>query len=517
MPAAANKTEDKVARIPLVGSFFNRIEGSAVVSTTGTVGLGVVGLMLVGGPAGTAATVTKDQRFVNCIPEKITNPFTNQPKFFLRKRPGFEVYNSGTALKASHIGNACHVWASKGTGAIPIFAIGNTNSEIFEATTSLGSITGKCTGITETILGTTPNLLFTSGDNTAWYYPSGGALTQITDVDFPGNASRTITGKFVGLDGYTFVMDTTGRIYNSDLNSIANWTATSFLTAQMYPDAGVGLARYKNQIVAFGKETIEFFRNAGNADASPLVPTSQAFTRLGCAGAQTITVLEDTVAWISSSDRNGIGLYMLDGYVPKRISTATIDAQFQKASLSDLSTFSFRLVGKTFIGVVTLGTTFVYCVEDDSWHEWTSPDGPLWTYVAGTTGSNSILYSLSGQVTAGKAYFINSQSLQYQDASANFTFLVQTSKVDFDTIKNKFGAKLSIVGDIAGAACTVNIQWSDDDYNTFSTARTIDLANNNPNLTAIGSFRRRAFKFTNSDSNFIRLEAMELQFREGTH
>jgi len=141
----------------------------------------------------------------------------------------------------------------------------------------------------------------------------------------------------------------------------------------------------------------------------------------------------------------------------------------------------------------------------------------LWTYVAGTTGSNSILYSLSGQVTAGKAYFINSQSLQYQDASANFTFLVQTSKVDFDTIKNKFGAKLSIVGDIAGAACTVNIQWSDDDYNTFSTARTIDLANNNPNLTAIGSFRRRAFKFTNSDSNFIRLEAMELQFREGTH
>lgn len=510
MPPASLQAED-VVRVPLVGTFTKRNDSGTSFGSSGIVGLGTVGLMVVGGATGSAAT--KDQRFINCIPEKVTNPYTGAAKFYVSKRPGFARY---ATLKSGHVGNAIKVWSAKGSGTSIVSALGNTNSEVFENTTSLGSITGKVVEISETLISTTPYLAFASDNNTAWYYPDGGAVTQITDADFPGNAGRTITGGFVFMDGYAFIMDTTGRVYNSDLNSIAAWSSDNYAVAQMYPDAGIGLLRYKNQLVAFGRETTEFFYNAGNETGSPLARTPQAFIRLGCAGPKALTQFEDTVAWVSSSDKNGVGVYVLDGYAPKRISTPTVDTQLQLSNLSDVYVTAIRMVGKSFVVVTTTSTTFVYCLEDDSWHEWASTY-PLWHKLTGTTGSNSLVYGISASSTNGRVYVVNSSGFQYQDDGVDYTMTLQTTKFDGDTTARKFLNKLTLVGDQTPSTATMYVSWSDDDYNTFNTARTIDMSGSAQYLSNCGQFRRRAFKLVNSDSTFVRLEALEMQLKKGMH
>jgi hypothetical protein len=284
----------------------------------------------------------------------------------------------------------------------------------------------------------------------------------------------------------------------------------------MYPDAGIGLLRYKNQLVAFGRETIEFFYNAGNETGSPLGRTPQAFIKLGCAGPKAMTQFEDTIAWVSSSDKNGIGVYVLDGYQPKRVSTSTVDTQLQLTNLADINVTAVRIVGKSFVVVTTTATTFVYCLEDDSWHEWASTY-PLWHKLTGTSGSNAIVYGISASSTAGRVYVVNSGGFQYQDDGSDYTMLIQTNKFDGDTIARKFLNKLSIVGDQTPATSTLYVSWTDDDYNNFTTAREVDLADTTQYLSNCGQFRRRAFKITNSDATFVRLEALEMQLKKGEH
>jgi Phage stabilisation protein. len=506
-----SQTEKEVARIPLVGVHTTRtIDNSTTDSgSSGTIGLGIIGIMVIG----RVASSDKDQRFVNVIFEKITNPFTGKVTFYTVKRPGFAVENTP---EAGSVGNEVKVWSSQGNGDSVISSFGDINSTIYNGDASLGSITGITQTLDEAIIGTTPHILITSHDNTGWYYPDGGALTQISDVDFPGNAGKTITGHFVTIDGYTFIAATDGTIWNSDLNSISAWSATSFLNAQMYPDKLVGLSRFKNQLVALGKDTIEFFHIAANATGSPLERTDNGFIRIGCASTKGYVQLEDTIAWVSASDRGGCSIYVLDGFTPKRISTSTIDAQLALVGPDTVKLACCKFLGKTLIFAILNNITFVHCLEDNIWTEWTSAS-PLWTSLSVASSGSWKIYSVSSQTNSGKVYSINPTSFVYQDDGTNYTLLIQTSKVDFDNAKRKFFSRLNVIGDIQPNSTILNIAWADDDYNTFSNSRSVDMSSNNPYLTQLGSARRRAFRLSNTTNGPLRLEALELEYTEGLH
>lgn len=572
---------EQVLRLPLAGVYNTRnIDTSnSSFASTGVVGVGVVGVMIVG----SSASSNKDQRYINAIPERITNPLTGAQSFYVSKRPGFDTLSTPSA---GNQGTAIKVWSTSGAGTDVITAFGSTNSTLYKNTTSLGAITGTATHLEETIIGTASYVVAPSSDSTAWYYAddtgtptqtfsgtttSGSAVvtgiasttgfhvgqalsgtgiaagariltvdsaTQITmtanatasgtptitravlakiiDSDYPGNASRTTTGNFVFLDGYALIMDTSGRIYNSALNSLDSWGANDFLVAQMYPDKGVGLARYKNQIVAFGKETTEFFYNAGNETGSPLARTDQGFTKIGCVGQNAYVALEDTVAWVSASDISGIGLYVLDGLTPRRVSVPSIEAQLALVNSANIFVTGAKFVGKTFIVITTTSTTFVYVIEDDMWHEWSSTT-PLWHHLTGTSAGSRLIYGISRTSTSGKLYYLNPSDLQYTDDGTQYTMLIQTSKFDADNSLTKFLRRIAIVGDKYSTTNTLNIVWTDDDYNTFSTARSVDLSSAYTHLEHCGSFRRRAFRITNSSDMPCRLEALELHVKQGIH
>lgn len=210
---------------------------------------------------------------------------------------------------------------------LTIGSISNVPYSIVNNTVSGGRIF-----LTELMIGATPTLgvVVYSADNTAQevYYASttagvftAASLTNVTDADCPSNiAGKKIVGGLVQMDTFAFLMTTDGSVYNSEPGSISSWNGLGVIQAASKPDRGMGLARYKHHIVAFGEDTIEFYNNVGNINASPLQRMDQAFINFGVVNELAHCSISDTLYWVAKNTSGQTYLYKLDGYVPVQLS-----------------------------------------------------------------------------------------------------------------------------------------------------------------------------------------------------
>ena len=499
----------KQFRLNFAGAYNTRVSAvNAQTTSTGYVGIGIVGTMIVGQ---TSQSTNKDQRFINCFVESFTDP-TGRKNYSLVKRPGFGTFNTPSS---GNTGEQILVWT--GNSQKVITAFGATNSTIYDSTTSLGAITGKCTGLTETTVGSNyATILASSNDSTAWYYDAGSTvavMTQITDADFPGNNGYTTTGTFVHLDGFAAIMCTDGTVWASDLNSVTAWTATSFDTANSSPDPGIGLMKHRNTIMAFGTESIEFFYNAG-LTPFPFAKIPAMTLKIGAISAEAMTSISDVTFWAGSTPQGGIGVYKYDSGIGK-ISTPEIDAVLILAGTTNISMTSIRNLGRSFVIVKAASQTFVYCIEENFWHEWTSTT-PLWHRCAGTSISGTMVnYSVSNVTTDGKVYIQNHSSLVFTDDSVAYTATAQLAQVDHGTSRKKYYTDLEVVGDTETSTSYLTLNYSDDDYQTWTNAGTVDLSGSRPRWTRLGASRNRAWQLSHTSSTPMRIQCLEGNFEIG--
>jgi hypothetical protein len=570
MPYNISTQQEDVWRIPLVGGYNSRVNDSSTSIYT------------------YSSTTTTDQRFINAVPTKVANPSTGATSYYVSKRPGWESFSTpsaggkgvalcywpdqsttasswdnantlylGTTSTGSFSGIPLNISYTKlGSTAYLVMACSDasmwmitapfTFSNTFTADTSNGvttltnvsSTTSRYVGQALSGTGIQAGTRIVSIDSATQITMSlpatatnaGVTIThtvaqKITDTDFPGNASRTITGGFVFMDDYAFIMDTTGRIYNSDNGNFLSWTALNYIATIARPDSGVGLIRYKNSIMAFGGNSIEFLRNVGNELGSPLERMDQYQINIGCVGPRAYTAVGDTVAWLANTAEGGVGVYVLDNYQPKRISTPSIEKQLSRSTSDIVMGYNnepafantYKYNGQTFVSFTVGYNTYVYCMETELWHEMGGAT-VLWHNIVPTgTGLARTIYAQSVTDISGKIYKMDPASMVYQDNGVAYNMIIQTSKVDGNNSMRKWLPQLRLIGDQAASTNNVSISWSDDDYQNFSTARTIDMANADPNLKACGSFKRRAFKITHAGNAACRLEALELYIKQGTH
>jgi hypothetical protein len=360
----------------------------------------------------------------------------------------------------------------------------------------------------ETAISGVANMLFVSGSNRAYFYESGGGPpTEITDGDFPPKQGtpKTITGNFAVLDGYHFIMCTDGTIWHSDVNSLANWTSTATITAQEYPDAGVGLLRYKNMVVAASKASVEFFVNAGNAAGAVLNRVSHMASRLGCINQHCLVEFGDTFCMAGIKD-GARGVFMFSGGEFKKISSIEIDWALENVANTDPRINILYSWGKHYLGVqltTHANNMFVYDFETGFWGTWSL------TY--------SVCKTDPSIQTTNALYYVGDDAVYpLVNSSTVATGEIQTARVDMGTTLRKTLNRLRVVGDKTTDALSVSISWSDDDYQSYSTARTVNMAEVNPQLHRCGTFRRRAFKITglgqSASGRPARLEALELDY-----
>ncbi len=313
-------------------------------------------------------TSGKDQRKVNCYYDVVRNPVSGRTTLELVKRPGLDTtsFNFNTTTGAPYV--CCNVAAeSNNTWALTYTGASNTTV----ATSSAGSatlVTGGGGGVDnyvphyldKTLISGTPfgvaqlTQITSPWGQRAFYASAIGSWTEITDGDFP-TATR---GKIEHLDGFAFILATNNRIHNSDINSLSSWQANNYITKQVQGDKALGLAKFKNQILAFGAETCEVFVNAGNESGSPLKSVPSLAARVGLnrsvdpeflTGTNTAghyyTVLGNKLWFVGKGGLNEFAssLYSYDGATFEKISSGPADRLLAETHITSTSSGMRRL------------------------------------------------------------------------------------------------------------------------------------------------------------------------------
>lgn len=475
-----------------------------------------------------------DQYYQDWIIDRPQNPDNDRATAFLRRRPGVQVYIVGTPPAGAPTGvvfvsetdtqddpDVIMSWLNGSTYGLYFYdASADTYTAVGSGTVTT---THEVEWITETSISGTTTLTYTApGANKAYHSTvSGGSFTEITDADFPANASQTIVGQIVHKDGFASVMTRSGRLYTSDQNSVAAWTANSYITANISPDDGVGAFPYGQYIALFSRASIQFARNAGNPTGSPFSLMQESST-IGVAQADHVTQFGDTLAFIGQG-KPGLGVYVLDGFSPRKISTEFVDRVLSSAlRINDLT--NMRITSCTLNGVpaiVLVGTSQAY-VYQPAVNVWWAAGGQLAQVRRETNGGAGLPIVGSEQLLGtGSVDRISDTYTSDLKFAAVGPVAIQpffrVGPIDGGTMNNKQWHMLQVIGDTEASATNLNVSWLFDESGAFSSSRPIDLASRSKRLRAIGFGRSITLNVQLAESLTAqaRLRAIVLGYTDG--
>lgn len=545
MATKQNETR-KTVRIPIVGQGFRTFDELNVLNTTNV-----------------------DQQFENGIFQKHINPAFGEASsawYTYGKRPTFVDLSDTYGTSG---GQYCHLdsistlrYSSLAGGGGLVFAVvgidGGNNSLHF-STNAGDEATVVPTGNPSTQYSRIARLAHTKMNNgneavITWhqrldlartncqafiYDHIADTITEITDADFP---DTTLIGSFVYMNGYTFVMTTDGKIYNSSLNDPTAWDATAYISTS-FPSGstGFGIARWKEYIVAFSSTSIEFFKHVGNATGSVLqaVPELTIYNygidRLTIAASGTSYVTDytsssfryfsanNTLYWINSIQlSSGGGVFMLNASgKPEKVSSAELTGLMSNYQANDRDweiAGTLNILGDPYLVVNhatgSLYGMFLINLTTGLWTTWKFPLSSWYRLSCIQTGTTRTVWF--SNVYTGTPSFgsLSAKTLTFAGDSTYDTnpLMVQTRLLDFDTNKRKRIDKVRIVGNAASG--NVSLSWTKDDYTNFTTARTAPFSDNAATFTNLGMGRRWGFRIAHSAAAYCQIDWLEIEYTE---
>lgn len=451
-------------------------------------------------------TTDKDFRLVNMMTEVIKSPVGDQKKYYVKSRPGVALAYTTAAGE----GRGLYYWVIGGVG-YAMAVVGNKVYSNGTAVLTLATSTGKC-GFSEFVSSTgTVSLVLLDGTN-GYVFSNPTTPTQITSANFP-TPHIPIP---IFMDAYLFVAKADSEdIYNSDLDNPALWTAGNYISAEMFPDKIVALSKNNNYIYAIGSGSIEYFYDAANATGSPLARHQSAVQQFGAASMPSVVQTETEVIFIGETNDGGHTVWTIDGFKEKEIGIPAVKSIFlaEGDNIKNAYAFVVRVSGQKLYCINLSTRTMVYSFDTEMWSEWRTDSVNFFCGHAadGPAGSAYMLHNTEGEV-----YIMDEN--KFTDHDIPITCQVISSKLDFDTINRKFMSRLSIIGDVPDDTLVdsaVMVSWSDDDYKTWSTPRTLKFTGDLPAIFQCGQFRRRAIKLTYSLPHLLRLETIEVDINKG--
>lgn len=484
-------------------------------------------------------TNSEDQRKINCFYEVMKNPLTGQGKLSLSKRPGVTINASSFGLstqaafgittdffsgltKAALVSSPI-VFANPNAATNRIIAYGGSGSSTAVSLSSGGSVAEIfldktfISNVETIVIQARSQATLTAQERTYFSGSSvGAAWTEISDSDFTGGVGPPFNDRFRGkmehMDGFAFILLNNNSIINSDLNSLANWTATSFINKLVISDAPVGLTKFSNQILAFGENSVESFYNAGNATGSPLLPIKQLANKIGMVrtsfsvGANYSCILNNKLFFIGrrAGGQASVGLFSYNGSVYEKVSPLYIDKiigeKVDGDSYFSIGTFGFNgqsAIAISFTPVTATTQRWLMFLPDwNDWFEWNSTVfGPI----------NNGEFFLGVPTNQQRVYNFTSSD-NWQDNGTSYTAQTQF-KLPYDGHQRKRMAEFGVLADTARSTNMLSVEFSDDDYISFINIGAIDLARDIKTLNRGGSYRQRAVRLSSTNALETRLHA----------
>lgn len=330
-------------------------------------------------------------------------------------------------------------------------------------------------------------------------------FAKIIDADFPTDP----TGPMAEMDGYLFIATKTGRLYNSDLNSVTSWAADSYITANAFTDGGIACIKRKNKIGFFGTSSLEWFYNAGNPSGSVLSRSPGDSLNIGCKkfgnGNALLASGHDILCWIDNIGNINI----LSGDSTKPLSYIGLPAA-ATASIKEINIFphlSDVLINfcSDLVSAQPLHQAW-YSIKQNLW---INPGFPAPTHIADSDSPTA--FFLVDEGTTGKLFSLvygADSSIVYQDNGAAYTMTIQTEPKVLNGGDPFIVKRTRLLADNQSSGSSTYSQ-SADDYATFTDIGSFDLTQAQKEIYG-GLYCENscAFKITDAGNNAWRGQAI---------
>lgn len=450
-------------------------------------------------PDNRGRTVNKDAKLVNCFIE-----VDKSGEMDIYKRPGMAM---AAELGAPAVGRGSFYWDGS------VYAVFDDDLYVDNVLVASGLNTAGGVYRFDSILGSNPKITLTNGIRTYTYNQSDGLSSDLNTIcpDFPPVAVKG----WAYLNGFSYVMTSHAVIQQSQLNDVdspTSWGAADFITAQIEPDNGVFLSKQLVYVVALKQWTIEYFFDAGNETGSSLGPVQGMKVNYGCASGDSVQRINDTLLFLCTSQSATNQIAMLYQGQITIVSTPAIDRLLATINLTPVYSWQVAMNGHSFY-VITFknsNLTLAYDINQDTWCQWTDKDGNYLPIVSST-------YNIDGKhvlqhESNGKLYFMDSAF--YNDDGDEIVVDIITPIFDGGTYNRKHLNRLRIIGDQQPGSY-LDIKYSDNDYQTWSTFRRVELSKREPTIRQLGTFSKRAFHLQHRANTPFRIKALEGSFDIG--
>jgi hypothetical protein len=318
------------------------------------------------------------------------------------------------------------------------------------------------------------------------------------------------------LDGYLFLVKTdTADIYNSVLDDPLTYVG-DLINAEIEGDKIRRIGKLNNYLVAFGSRSIEFFWDAANPTGSPLARNDTPVKYNNYFGG--FAQMGNSIYFIGQEIEGETNVFELKDFSIKAFGTPTV-TRYLNATTDGPTNWSGNVLsmqGNPFY-VIGAGAskTWMCNLKVGNWtriaYQASSTFDIKDTVKVTTFTKTSTWFTLIG-VTSTVYTFDDSIM---QDNGTNFTCTIRTPTNDFGTLNRKTMSRLSFNCDRPNSTSLINVSWSDDDYQTYSTPITVNLDQDLPCCYRLGWFRQRSFVFTYTDNFPMRISDIEVDINKG--
>lgn len=432
------------------------------------------------------ASVLKDSRLYNGLAEKGQGETGNE--IWVYKRPGLKF----RSLVAAGAGLGVFNWNNN------IYSI--FNGHLYKDGVDKGAVDTTSSYTFTSCLGATPKL-FLKNKAAAYNYSDGTGLVKVTDVNYPATTVRGCAY----LDGTTYVFTPASAIDGDNFNDPTTWDPLNTLLVQIEPDAPQCLAKQLVYLVALKSTETEVFYDAGNGTGSPLGPVQGSKLGVGARSAESVVRCGDDLAWVGTTTEGSVQVMFMSKVHGEAISTPPVERLLAPLDYTVVYAWAAKVAGHRYY-VVTIknsNLTLAFDLSSGLWYIWTDSNGNYLPIVSATydAQANPILQHESN----GKLYTLDAAT--FQDDGTNFTFSLFTPNYDGGLRSKKTCAMIDVIADEINT--NVNISWSDDDYQTFTTPQTVNLNQERVTIQDGSAYRKRAFNVTNTDNTFLRIKALQ--------
>lgn len=460
-------------------------------------------------------------------------------------RFGLSISNVVSAASGASV-RGMFVW-EKTTGTTYTFVVVGDGTTTYVITSTGGSFTSvnswtdsartPCR-FCEFIDSTNVKKLVLATGTRGYVFTDNTAGTQITDADFP-NPHIPFP---VFLNGRVYLAKSlTGDIYNSALDDPSSWTAGDFISSEVYPDDIQALVKVQNYILAIGVSGSEYFYDAATPTGSPLARQEGAVLPFGTSSPNSIASNKDTVMMLALTGDGDTVFKLIQGLNHHDVGASAVLTAYNAEVLASRATSSgirgafmrqngdlyylFNFKGDAPHTSATTTPSVLYCFKTKKWVRLTystsntypvfftaqpSSTTPIVTYAAGTLFGIGVWF---GPIYAG----ITTDSVIGNIGPVSIQQSITIPPSYFGTMNRKFMSRLGVNYMYPGVETTpdITVSYSDDNMETFSTARTLagTMYGEFPFITQLGSFRWRGFVITST--TMARFHYLEVDINKG--